>query len=110
AALTPGAKIKGTTVAELGNRNTPLDMIVYNKDGKDYLLVINDNRGVMKVDLEQVGSIAGIKERVGGTSGLPYKTIDTLKGVTQMSKLDNSHALIMTKADGGLNLETIDLP
>ena len=29
-------KITGTTVAELGNRNTPLDMIVYNQHGKDF--------------------------------------------------------------------------
>jgi len=37
--LKPGAKVKGKTVAELGNRNRPLDMIVYQKDGKDYLLL-----------------------------------------------------------------------
>src|SRR5262249_44685106 len=36
--LKPGAQVKGTTVAELGNRNKPLDMIVYQKGGKDYLL------------------------------------------------------------------------
>src|SRR5215470_3372837 len=36
--LKPGAKIKGKTIAELGARNRPLDMIVYEKDGKTYLL------------------------------------------------------------------------
>jgi hypothetical protein len=55
--LKPGAKVKGTTVAELGNGNTPLDMVVYNKGGKDYLLMINTSRGVMKIDLEKVGTI-----------------------------------------------------
>ncbi len=39
--LKPGSKVKGTTVAELGNRNRPLDMIVYKKGGKDYLLLSN---------------------------------------------------------------------
>ncbi len=39
----------GTTIAELGNRNRPTDMIVYSKDGKDYLLIANTSRGVMKV-------------------------------------------------------------
>jgi hypothetical protein len=109
--LKPGAKIKGTTVAELGNRNTPLDMVVYNKGGKDYLLMINDNRGVMKVDLEKIGTIDGITAHVQGTAGLPYEKIPDLKGVVQMSKLDNGHALILVKADGGThNLETIELP
>ena len=37
--LKPGSKVKGTTIAELGNRNRPLDMIVYHKDGKDYILM-----------------------------------------------------------------------
>jgi hypothetical protein len=108
--IKPGAKIKGTTVAELGNRNTPLDMVIYNKGGKDYLLMINDNRGVMKIDLEKVGTIDGITSRVGGTAGLPYETIKTWQGVTQMARLDNSHAVIVTKGDGGLNIDTIDLP
>jgi len=39
--LKPGAKIRGTTVAELGNMNKPLDMVVYQKDGKSYILMAN---------------------------------------------------------------------
>ncbi|HEY1380143.1 MAG TPA: hypothetical protein VGF55_25295 [Gemmataceae bacterium] len=108
--LKPGAKIKGTTVAELGNRNTPLDMVVYNKGGKDYLLMINDNRGVMKIDLSQVGTIDGIHARVNGKAGLPYETIDGLKGVVQLSKLDNGHAVTLTKNGGSYTLDTIELP
>jgi len=109
--IKPGAKVKGTTIAELGNQNTPLDMVVYNKGGKDYLLMINDNRGVMKIDLEKIGSIQPIEERVGGIAGLPYQTIDAMKGVVQMSKLDAGHALVLVKgADGKHNLETVDLP
>jgi hypothetical protein len=108
--LKPGAKIKGTTVAELGNRNTPLDMVVYNKGGKDYLLMINDNRGVMKIDLEKIGTIDGITARVQNTAGLPYEKVP-LTGVVQMSKLDDEHALILVKAqDGSHTLETIGLP
>jgi hypothetical protein len=108
--LKPGAKIKGTTVAELGNRNTPLDMVVYNKGGKDYLLMINDNRGVMKIDLSQVGTIDGITARVNGKAGLPYETVDGLKGVVQLSKLDNGHAITLTKNGGSFTLDTIELP
>ena len=42
ASLKPGAKVTGTTIAELGNRNRPLDMIVYKKGGQDYLLMANN--------------------------------------------------------------------
>jgi hypothetical protein len=85
-------------------------MVVYNKGGKDYLLMINDNRGVMKIDLEKVGTIDGITSRVGGTAGLPYETIKTMQGVMQMARLDDGHAVIVTKGDGGLTIDTIDLP
>lgn len=109
--LTAGSKIKGTTIAELGNRNTPLDMVVYNKGGKDYLLMINDQRGVMKIDLEKIGSVDGITARVPDKAGLPYETISKFGKVVQLSKLDGQHGVILVKDDAGrFNLETIELP
>ena len=44
------------------------------------------------------------------TAGMPFETIANLKGVEQLTKLDNEHALILVKAEGGRNLETIELP
>jgi hypothetical protein len=111
--LKPGVKIKGTTVAELGNRNRPLDMIVYNKDGKDFLLLANNSRGVMKVNVEKIDATQGISNPVkgGGTEGLSYDTIAELKGVTQLDKLDKDHAIILVQAEGGaMNLKSVQLP
>jgi hypothetical protein len=112
AQLKPGEKIKGTTIAELGNGNQPLDMVVYTKGGEDYLLMTNNRRGVMKIPLKNVGTADGLTVAVkgGGTAGMPFETIANLKGVEQLTKLDNEHALILVKAEGGRNLETIDLP
>ncbi|MEX2114781.1 MAG: hypothetical protein WD845_16430 [Pirellulales bacterium] len=111
--LKPGSKVKGTTIAELGNRNRPLDMIVYEKDGKDYLLMANSARGVMKVDVQKIDATDGITDAVrgGGTAGLPYDTIKDLKGVVQLDKLDKDHALLLVQSDSGaLNLESVQLP
>ncbi len=108
--LKAGAHVKGTTIAELGNRNTPLDMIVYHKDSKDYLLMANDNRGVMKIPTEGAGAAASITQRVPDKQGLGYETIDSLKGVTQMDQLDKSHAVVLVQRGGSLNLETVELP
>ncbi len=109
--LKPGGKIKGTTVAELGNRNRPLDMIVYDKDGKDYLLMANSSRGVMKVDVEKIDKTDGITDRIDGTAGLPYDTIKDLTGVTQLDKLDKDHALVLVQTDtGSMNLKAVALP
>ena len=111
AELKPGAKIKGKTVAELGNRNRPLDMVVYNKGGKDWLLMANNARGLMKVEIAGVAEVDAITEHIKDTAGLPYQTIEEYKKVDQLDRLDKDHALLLVQSDaGGLNLTTIELP
>jgi len=111
AELKPGSKVKGTTVAELGNRNRPLDMVVYNKDGKNWLLMSNSARGLIKVDLATVDKSEGITERIPDVAGLPYTTIEEYKKVDQLDRLDKDHALLLVKSDGGaLALRAIELP
>src|SRR3954467_9958742 len=87
-ALEPKAKIRGKTIAELGNRNRPLDMIVYAKDGKDYLLLANSSRGVMKVSTDTITQVEGITAPVPDKKGLPYETLAEWTGVEHLDKLD----------------------
>jgi hypothetical protein len=111
--LSPGAKIKGKTVAELGNRNRPLDMIVYQKDGKDYLLLANSSRGIMKISTDEIENVEKIEAPVadGKTKGLNYQTIESWTGIDQLDKLDANNALVLRRGDGGsLNLESLPLP
>ena len=109
--LKPGEKVKGTTVAELGNRNVPLDMIVYTKGGKDYFLMANTARGVMKIPTEGFASAEPITARPPTlTAGVKYDTVSELKDVTQLDKLDAHRAVILVKTDAGLDLKTIELP
>jgi hypothetical protein len=110
AQLKAGEKVKGTTIAELGNMNVPLDMITYTKDGKDYILMANNKRGVMKIATTGIDTADSIKDRVSGTAGLTYDTIKDLKDVVQLAKLDDKRAVILTQSDKGVDLQTIDLP
>ncbi len=112
AALKPGAHVKGTTIAELGNMNRPLDMIVYQKDGKDFLLLANSARGLMKIPTEKADNASAITKRVTTeTQGIGYEKIASLQGVVQLDKLDDTHALVLIQTKGGaLNLETVELP
>jgi hypothetical protein len=111
AQLKPGERIKGTTVAELGNMNRPLDMIVYQKDGKNYILMANSARGLMKITTEGIDKIEGITSRVKGKAGLPYETIEGVKGIQQLDRLDKDNALVLLRTDNGtLDLKTIPLP
>jgi hypothetical protein len=107
--LKAGAKVEGTTIAELGNRNSPLDMIAYKKDGHDFILMANSSRGVMKLSADKLSSYQPITAHTEA-AGVPYETIATLKGVQQLDKLDEKNALILTDASGTLDLVTIALP
>ena len=113
ASLVAGGKVRGTTVAELGNRNRPLDMIVYKRDGKEFLLLANSARGVMKVSTDSIGDREPITKRVGGgeTAGQPYETVKQLQGVEQLDKLGDGHVVVLQRTeDGKLNLNTVPLP
>lgn len=105
-----GEKLRGTTVAELGNRNQPLDIIAYQQGDAHYLLLSNSARGVMKVTTENLAKQEGITEKVADTAGLKYETVAGLQGVEQLDKLSDSHALLLKKTDSGYNLEAIELP
>ena len=111
--LQPGSKVMGTTIAELGNRNRPLDMIVYSKGGKDYLLMSNTSRGVMKIPTETFGTQPAITENVGdgGRAGVTYEAIADMTGVEQLDLLDDQHAIVIARNDAGVaNLEAVMLP
>jgi hypothetical protein len=109
--LKPGAKVKGKTIAELGNRNRPLDMIVYNKDGKDFLLLANSSRGIMKIRTDDIENAPAITERVPDKKGVGYETIESWKDVSQLDRYDDKNALVLRKGEAGaLTLEALPLP
>ena len=110
--IQPGAEIVGKT-AELGNRNRPLDMMVYNKEEQTYLLMANSSRGIMKIPANDIASASSIESAVqgGATGGLDYETIEQRQGVDQLDLLDERHAILLVRADNGpLHLESRPLP
>lgn len=109
--LQPGAKVLGRTIAELGNRNRPIDMILYKKDGREYLLMSNTSRGVMKMATDDFNGAAHLSERVGGTAGVPYETIASMTGIEQLDLLDATHTIVLARTEAGaLNLQAVILP
>lgn len=108
--LRPGSKIMGTTIAELGNRNRPLDMIVYRKGGADFILMNNSSRGVMKMSAAHLDSYQPITKPTEA-AGVTYETIAGWKGVEQLDRFDETHALMLVRTEGGgLDLKKVALP
>jgi hypothetical protein len=106
-----GSKVVGTTIAEFGAGNRPLDMILYKKDGKEFLLMSNNSRGVMKIPTADFASAPGITAKVTTqTAGIPYETITSMKGVEQMDLLDAQHSIVLARSASGLSLSAVALP
>jgi hypothetical protein len=111
ASLQSGAKVTGTTIAELGNRNRPVDMIVYKKDGREFLLMSNTARGVMKIPTDGFAGAAPITSRVETqTGGVSYETVAAMKGIEQLDLLDASRTVVLAREAGALNLAPVPLP
>lgn len=106
-----GKHVKGKTVAELGNRNTPLDIISYKKNDKPYILMANSSRALMKIDPEKVATYKEyltepVKEN-SATAGvdfiaLPYVNVQQLADYN-----DQFVVMVQRKANGSLDLETV---
>lgn len=106
-------KVRGKTIAELGNRNRPIDMFVYEKDGAAFLLLSNTVRGVMKVSTDGIDDVAGLTEKVsgGGTAGQSLQTIESLVDVSQMDKLSETQGIALVgKPTETQILQIFDLP
>jgi hypothetical protein len=108
--LKPGAKVRGVTIAELGNRNQPLDMIAYTKDGREYIMTANTARGVLKIPTEEFATAKPITSRIADTAGVRFEKVEALQNVVQLDKLDESRAVILVRSNNGFDLKTVPLP
>jgi hypothetical protein len=110
--LKPGAKVKGTTIADLGSGNQPLDMVPYKKDGHNYILIANSNLGLLKLKTDNLESYTAIDSpTVTNVAGVPYDTLSAFKGVRHLAQLDDSRVLILASGPAGAtDLQTIALP
>jgi hypothetical protein len=107
--------VRGRTIAELGGGNRPYDMVVYTspRDGKQYLMIANSHRTLMRFDLAQIASAramtAAVKQayQPGGLSYLPVSSF----GVLELDKLNAKNLVVLERnaADGSLELSSVGL-
>jgi hypothetical protein len=94
-ALSPGQQVRGTTVAELGARNAPIDMLSFEQRGEEFVLISNTHHPLMKVaarDIDQQAPLTTPRAPVGATfTALPQR------GVTRLAKLNGSRVLMLHK-------------
>jgi hypothetical protein len=108
---TAGKPYRGTTIGEFGAGSRPIDMILYKKNGKDFLLMANTTRGVMKIPTEGFGKAAPITTPVTSeTGGVPFEKVTSMTGVVQLDLLDATHSVVLAGNNTALNLRAVELP
>jgi hypothetical protein len=107
ASLKAGSKVMGTTIAEFGAGNTPLDMIAYNKGGQNFILMSNTNHGIMKFSADGLERFQPITGSVPGTGGVPFERIAAITNVAQMDQFSPQQAIVLTRTG---DLRTVALP
>lgn len=108
--LVDGAHVTGETLAELGRHNSPLDMVLYRRDGEDFLLVANTANGVQKLSLGGFADFEAVDETGGNDAQIPLAKIPGLKAVTELDAYDATRAVVLFDVKGRLDLRTIPLP
>ena len=105
-----GQHTKGRTVAELGNRNTPLDIIEMTREGQRYLLMANSSRALMKIKVTDIeyfsDELTTPVEESSATAGVDFINLPYVN-VQQLSELDDEQfVMVQRESNGDLVLKT----
>jgi hypothetical protein len=112
-----GAKkhLRGRTVAELGGGNRPLDMIRYVRpsDGKEYVLIANSHRTLMRVDPTDIANAPALTTPVRQAyqpAGVGYLPIASY-GVLQLDTYNAANVVVLERdsEDGSLDVKSLSL-
>ncbi len=133
--LESGAKIKGTSVVELGSGNRPRDMLIYEKDGEEWL-VTNTQRfhknlfgpskywaARIKLDYLDADDPDEINENAArrdvnvpsGPDAKGIEVVEALSGAVIVSQLENAEVVVLretdpSKEDAPHAVEVVSLP
>jgi hypothetical protein len=107
--LKAGAHVKGRTIAEMGNMNTPSDMVWLKGSDQNYLVMANTNRPAAKVSYNDIKQFKeSLTTQIPGVGGTAFTKLPYEK-VLQLDRLDDTRAVVMQKkANGDTDLWTSD--
>jgi hypothetical protein len=102
--------LRGTTIAELGGGNRPIDMISFKRDGKEYVVISNSNRTMMRISSEDIDKAPAVTTGVTGmyeTAGVKYVSL-AATGVLQLDNLNDKFVVLINRdmQTGALNLRS----
>ena len=113
--LTAKHHVRGRTIAELGGGNRPLDMIRYvsPRSGKEYVLIANSHRTLMRLDPVEIANAPAMTTAVKQAyqpAGVGYLPVSSY-GVLQLDAYNKANAVLLQRDpdDGSLDVRSLGL-
>ncbi len=96
------AHVKGRTIAELGAGNGPIDIISYQYEGEQKILLSNSRQPLMSFNAKTIASYKGsmTKRASSYTEGVKFDTMKA-KGVQELDNFNDDYVLTTTKMPNG---------
>jgi len=127
--LDSGAKVKGTSVLELGSGNRPLDMFTYSSGSKQWLVTHTmrfhkpfaytpSKYWAARIDMKHIAASgedntnkkAYRRNKSVAKDPKGVEVIEALHGAVQVDGYGKQSAILLREATGALNLEVVKLP
>ena len=102
--LKDGQHVISKTLGEFGLGNMPIDIISYQSKGKDYLLMSNSAKALIRINPENIKKQKnGLTEPLKDgeyTVGLEHDVLSAV-GITEIDNLNEEHVLILQRMPNG---------
>jgi hypothetical protein len=99
AELAKGGHVRGRTVAELGGGNRPIDIISYQREGKERILIANSDRTLMRIDPADIVAAPAMTTPVSQAyepAGVKYLPVASA-GVMQLDDFDDRLVAVLQR-------------
>ena len=107
--LTAKKHMKTKTLGEFGFGNIPVDIIHYKNKGKDYILMSNNSKALIRIDPNDIPSQEALTTPLKDGEyavGIPHAVLSRV-GITQIDNLNEKNVLVLQRMPNGqLNLRS----
>lgn len=107
--LTAKKHRKTKTLGEFGFGNIPIDIIHYKNKGKDYILMSNNSKALIRIDPNDIPSQEALTTPLKDGEyavGIPHAVLSRV-GITQIDNLNDKNVLVLQRMPNGqLNLRS----
>ena len=107
--LRSNKKLRARTVAEIGPGSHPIDIRTYKKNGKEFILIANSTRGLIRMDPVDLAAQKKSIDYPTAKAGVHYKTLIPGRQLKQLDILNDQYIVLLKlkKNQKGFDLASV---